>query len=420
MIHAISGKPRGGKSLYAVRLVVDELLYGNRQIITNLPLKKGELNAYFQERYPDRVVDVLNRVVILTDAETAEFWLHRGYPVEGLRRLTEAEWVQKKRPNYAGVKDNGVFYVIDEVHNFFNARAWAETGRDVLFYLSQHAKLGDTVIWVTQSIGNVDKQFRSVTQDYTYLRNMAKEKLGRFTLPNVFVRQTFTEPAGLNSQAMETGTFRLDVTGLCRLYDTAQGVGIHGRTADTAEKRKGIPWWVAVILFPAVIWAFLWYSPQVIANLTKPKVTEKQRQQLISTNVPAGLKTPAEIEAMPTQSKEQTSTSGNEAANEVVCTGWSILNGKATAFLSDGTILRERDIERLTESAIYSKGKEYRLAVVLSQPQRQDVAMGQPEIVEGPKQTELPQPPQATSGHSSTRRNILVMPDGQRFVLPHN
>jgi len=37
------------------------------------------------------------------------------------------------------VNDAGVFFVLDEVHIAFNSRAWAETGAEVLYYLSDHA-----------------------------------------------------------------------------------------------------------------------------------------------------------------------------------------------------------------------------------------------------------------------------------------
>jgi len=245
-VHFISGKPGGDKSLYALKLIVEELLYGHRRVVTNLPIRPGVLNGYLQKEYPDRTIDLLSRLYILDDSATEEFWTFRGMDSKGPELLSKERWVAGEKPDYGGVKDDGVFYVIDEVHNFFNARAWMETGRDVLFYLSQHRKLGDTVVAVTQSIGNVDKQFRSVTQDYTYLRNMSKEKLGPFKLPAMFLRQTYLQPATDTTPCMESGTFRLDVSGLAACYDTASGVGIHARAGDIRERRKGMHWSVGV------------------------------------------------------------------------------------------------------------------------------------------------------------------------------
>ena len=247
-IHAISGKPGGGKTLYAVKLVLDELIYGSRVVITNVAFRLPELNVYLQRMHPNRSVDLFGRLRILSDEDTSGFWTFRpavdevGKLLAGFHRiplLDKSQWEAGDLPCYAGVRDHGVMYVIDECHNFFNARAWMKTGRDVLFYLSQHRKLGDTVVWITQAVSNVDKQFRSVTQDYTYVRNLSKEKMGMFRLPSRFLRRSYGEPATATSQCMESGTFTVDVSGVASCYDTAQGVGIHTRSAaDKSEKKK--------------------------------------------------------------------------------------------------------------------------------------------------------------------------------------
>jgi len=209
-IHAISGKPGGGKSMYAVRMMLDELVHGSRPIITNVALNLGRLNEYLQKEYPLKNIDIFARVRLMDDDMTGKFWTYRPKGRDEWVRiptLSKEEWSSGKKPQYAGIEDAGVMYVIDECHNFFNSRAWTETGRDVLFYLSQHRKLGDTVVWITQAVMNVDKQFRSVTQDYTYLRNLTKEKMGLFRLPAMFVRKTYGSPATDIVQPMETGTF---------------------------------------------------------------------------------------------------------------------------------------------------------------------------------------------------------------------
>lgn len=281
-VHFISGKPGGGKTLYAVRMIVDELVKGHRCVVTNVAIKPGALNEYLQREYPERLVDLLNRLVILDDDTTGAFWSHRGPGSSGPRVLTADEWRAGVKPDYSGVKDSGVLYVIDEVHNFFNARAWMDTGKDVLFYLSQHRKLGDTVIAITQAIGNVDKQFRSVTQDYTYLRNMCKERYGYFKLPALFMRQTYLSPATDTSVPMESGTFRLDVSGLASCYDTAVGVGIHGRVGDVGERTKGIPWWVGVGLVILGVSTIAWGVPKGIGAMFK---TALPATQAVGSNV---------------------------------------------------------------------------------------------------------------------------------------
>jgi len=134
-IHFISGKPRGGKSLYAVKLCIEELVFGERVVITNLSFKLPELNAYLQQKYPAKSIDLHERLRVLTDEETNKFWLIRpGNPVITL--LTDAQWKAGLKPDYSQVTDKGVLYAIDEIHNFFNARAWifkVKKGQLVIF-----------------------------------------------------------------------------------------------------------------------------------------------------------------------------------------------------------------------------------------------------------------------------------------------
>jgi len=263
-VHFIAGKPGGGKSLYSLRLMVRELAFGSRCIVTNLAIRPGELNEYLQREYPSKVVDLVNRLRILDDDETGRFWTIRGPGSSGPVVLTKEEWNACKLPDYSGVSDSGVFYCIDEVHNYFNARAWMGTGKDVLFYLSQHRKLGDTVLAVTQAVLNVDKQFRSIAQDFTYIRNVGKEKTGDFKLPSVFMRRSYLSPATETSTPMETGTFRLDVSGLASCYDTSAGVGIHGaKSSDTMEKRTGISWVWGAGLAVAIVALFVFGVPKL-------------------------------------------------------------------------------------------------------------------------------------------------------------
>jgi hypothetical protein len=97
---------------------------------------------------------------------------------------------------------------------------------------------------LTQSIQNVDKQFRSLAHDFTYLRNHGKESIpflgGLFRGLSMFSRDTYLEPFTGNQTSIETRTFKLDAKGLASCYDTAAGVGIQGAGADTAEKRRGL------------------------------------------------------------------------------------------------------------------------------------------------------------------------------------
>ena len=400
-IHFISGKPGGGKSLYGVRLIVDELIKGDRVIVTNVPLKLGEVNAYLQKNHPDvfarwyeakpDVLDGLSpnsrefclptisdRIIVIDEDELPKFFTFRG---EGVRldSVNNQQWKQGVRPDFSKVKDKGVFYVLDEVHIAFNSRAWADTGNEVLYYLSQHRKLGDDVICITQAIANVDKQFRSVAQDFTYLRNLAKQRAGFFRLPGVFIRNTYTQPATDNSKPTETGTFTLDVAGMASLYDTAKGVGIHGRAgADTKSRKKGLHWMWFVVVAPVVIICTVHFLPKWVAWVMTPAGL---RHSVPASHAPAASPLPEQavpfVPAVPQGAVDPRSLSGGSPAaaepvffgtahgdtNAVVCTGYTVLFGQATVFFSDGSTAfsADGDVQEVRPHWVTCFGRRFRV-----------------------------------------------------------
>lgn len=250
MIHCVSGRPGGGKSLYGMRLLVDELRRGNRAVFTNLPVKLGPLAEYLSAQ---GVVGI-DRVNLLDDGtQTRWFWRYR--PEGKIQGVDDPkEWTGGKRPDFSLAKQ-GVLYIIDEVHLFFGSREWAETGKEAIFYLSQHRKLGDDVVIITQHVEHVDKQFRNLAQDFTYLRNLASEQWFGFRGLSRFVRSTYLRPA--NSEHVkpsEVGTFTLDVVGLASCYDTAAGVSVLSASgADKGKKKRGLPPWLALLAIPLFI-----------------------------------------------------------------------------------------------------------------------------------------------------------------------
>jgi len=371
-IHAISGKPGGGKSLYSLRLIVEELRHGHRAILTNVPLKLGELSAYLQKNYPNENVDVLGRVYLLDDDQAAEFWTYRPAPngcFVRVKRLSKQEWQSGERPDYTHIKDTGVFYAIDEVHNFFGARQWQDTGRDVLFYLSQHRKMTDTLVWITQAVNNVDKQFRSVTQDYTYLRNLNKEKMGLFKMPALFVRRTYGSPATDTASALETGTFKLDVSGLAACYDTSAGVGIHGRAgADVGERRSGIHWLVFVIGLPMLLIGIYKFAPSAIAGYFTPS-KNKQIQSAVNSAQTAFRATNSPVLVPDRPAKPAPAPARSEPIQERVedpvwIIGRKTETGLHEFYLSDGSIIRSKDgnVKGYGDDFIMAGGRIYKNA----------------------------------------------------------
>jgi len=277
--------------MLAVKLLITELVTTSRPIVTNLPIQFDGLAEYLSEHHEDWYVTQRNhfreRITIIKEEQLQTFFLNRGKG-QVIAGVSNDELGRGKFPDFSQV-NWGVAYFIDEVHIAFNARNWGKTGHQVLYYLSQHGKLGDTVVCITQSVGNVDKQFRSVAQDFTYVKNLSKQKFGLFKLPGVVHRSTFLSvPTSDAIRPCETGTFKIDVAGLGKCYDTSQGVGIFGAgDADKKEIPKGIDWKMGVVAVVVIVAVCGKFVPNLLAKIvTKPANVAAQQLAAASTNKP--------------------------------------------------------------------------------------------------------------------------------------
>lgn len=256
-IHFVTGRPGAGKGLYAMRLVIEELRSTNRPIITNFPLLKDKLAEYMDKEYGESF-DILTRVILLeTKSDLSNFYRVRKENKDGTLHFLDTEEDSKGKPvsyDIDGAQDGGVYYLLDEVHIVFGARDWQDMGRAILFYASQHRKLGDDVILISQVPKNVDSQFRGIAQDFSVLRNHGMEKFLIFKQPSMFARHTYMNmPTGANSgDSLEQSYFKLNLD-QANCYETARGVGLGPKDGATADKgkdrRKGLHiFWVIPIM----------------------------------------------------------------------------------------------------------------------------------------------------------------------------
>ncbi|MEO5355200.1 MAG: zonular occludens toxin domain-containing protein [Magnetococcus sp. XQGC-1] len=362
-----------------MRLIIAELRLSNRRIVTNVAINLERLNEYLQSQdYPAFSEHILQRITILDESALREFYRYRGSGV--FLPLKPSDQSQQKDGSFRGSQTRGtavadfsqapawgVLYVIDEVHIAFNARAWVTTGEGVIYYLSQHRKLGDDVILVTQSVMNVDRQMRSMAQDYTYIRNLKKERAGVFKLPGIFMRRTFLEPAGDTSRCAESGTFTLDMTGIASCYDTAKGVGIHGRAgADIGQKKKGVPWVVAPLAVVAIILALIKFTPGVVLWITKPHTVVAAASAPVKTNaVVAVVPGPAippggSIVAGAARQGGQDASESPKGGSVVVSGMGELPGGRWLVFLSDGSTHRwPGGVEYVSSQYVVINGKQY-------------------------------------------------------------
>jgi len=276
--------------MYSLRVILDELVNGTRQILTNVPIKEAVLNEYIQKWYPNKTVNLRERLVKLTGSQAGSFWKHRAESGEVREVLVTKQGVVyeqgtepkgEKRLNeelrYSG-ELKSVLYVIDEVHVWFNARNWQSVGGYGFFYCSQHRGLGDDLILITQHPANVDKQFRSVAEIYVKLRNLGSQSIWGVVPPKRFLWYKYFDIPGPSTAAQGMGEFTIDKTGLADCYETQSKEGIPGVTqADKGRSAKGVPWWAAAAVALALVWAAGNYIPkgvELVVNGIRPKNPE--------------------------------------------------------------------------------------------------------------------------------------------------
>ncbi len=371
MIRFVVGKPRGGKTLYALReYIMDELVFGTRPVLTNVALKLPELNEYLQARHPDVTVDLFKRVRILDDSQLKTFWKFR-------------HWGENS--------DEGTLIALDEVHLYFNARKWMETGDECLHYLSQHGKLGDDVICITQHPENVDKQFRSVAEDYAVVSNGYTSRLGWFRgMPWFAVRYYHSLPTGsIRQHAFRSEKFQLDAKGIASCYDTAKGVGVSGRHADKKRRIKGLnPAWAAAGIIALALLGS--YAANAFASIGKEKLlptADKIAPLTVSGEPQPSSSTPTVFGRggpMPPESGGKDGGSG-QPTETIWVRGYIVHGAKVSVTLSDGRTLTELDdeLESIRRNSVTVGGKKLYLV------QAKD---GPPKPSLPPKTDEAPAP----------------------------
>jgi len=167
MINLVTGAPGSGKSYYAVRVICEAVMAG-KPVATNIDLNPG-----WERRIASQ--NPLNRL-----------WPPRRRRVEErLRRLVfvSADLDELFAVRVPGTKEGRWVLVLDECHNWMNARTWNadETGkRDqasaiaarlrVVRFFTQHRKVGADVYAITQDAANIDRQVRTLFEHHIKLK----------------------------------------------------------------------------------------------------------------------------------------------------------------------------------------------------------------------------------------------------------
>lgn len=248
MIALVVGPPGSGKSYTSVALIADALRAG-RPVATNIELA---------EDWPERIV----RTVPLWWLRGREWRERRAEQLRGLVHvsadLDELFRVRlvgcgRCKPCRAGgrcrVENRGVM-VLDEAHNWINARTWDSDGvsdskkaavqrrLDVVRFFSQHRKLGWRVFLITQDENNVDRQVRTLFESLVHLRNLRQFKvMGIRLIPvNLFLAiWQWNDP----SKSVQRREFRRLNRRVAGLYDSM--ALSHGLELDEGEEFVWLP-----------------------------------------------------------------------------------------------------------------------------------------------------------------------------------
>jgi len=262
MISFITGKPGDGKSLYATRQILEDLIKTEVFVVTNIPLVLGRVQEYVSAKRPADAPPFLidERVKVLPDAEIYEFYRHRSGGLvlnwspdkeagdDGTKRLARPEFVAKMKTEFTRIKaspdyQRPVHFYIDEAHNFFSSREWATNGRGLLYYASQHRHLWDNIFLITQVMENVEKQLRSLVSETHQVRNQLRRRIGPVRMRPVFkVNSYYGVPAG-NIKPFDVRTFELDPARVAACYQTVGALGVHS-TPENQKNKAPLPWWL--------------------------------------------------------------------------------------------------------------------------------------------------------------------------------
>jgi hypothetical protein len=394
-LYFVCGKVGAGKSYRGVVSIVDQLLHDDRLIVTNLPVNLATLADFLAKRYPDRNICLLDhrrpadpgekgdedgmvfepsRIRMLDEGELAEFYRIRHQESDKVPRIERekgdrnpvcldfSQWL--KGGKFSG---RGVIYHLDELQLFYNVRRYAEAPDEFPFYLSQHRKLGDDIYVYTQQPQNVDKMFRSFTQEFIYVVNIGKKRVGPFAAPKIFRFAAYPEPyTGQPGQICQySGYFRMDYE-LAATYNTAAGIGIEAAKADVGSKIKGLDWRLLLLLpiiVAACFFGFRWCGGLWVKSVL-PTV---KRSAAMSNMRPVSAAPTSEAPSPPAPFVPKASIeNGHEKASgenkEVYMTGWVMEGGKARAALSDGRWVGQEDgLTQITQTYCIVRGRIYRM-----------------------------------------------------------
>lgn len=280
-IFGLTGKPGAGKSYFATRLIIAEITKGkNRPIVSNVPINKKKLRDYVGKDFYYYPLE--------TYTDNKAFFSNRGYyhiEVDDLGANVDFKPLLKE-------DDEGVLFIIDEAHLYFNARNWKMMPQATISYITTIRHVGDSLIWMCQKFSDIDSQIRGKTQAFHLLRNLEKEKLGMFKRGTGFRCYQYLEEAHISAHGTQTARSAQDFTypfeiKVAECYNTS----LFNKAHDKKYRIKAIPLnyvvYFGISCFVALLyWVFDGGFSKTISFLTPDmaKVNKVENVEIIESN----------------------------------------------------------------------------------------------------------------------------------------
>jgi RecA/RadA recombinase len=162
VIRLVTGPPGNGKSFYAVRATANALME-KKVVATNVELRDDWVE-YIANRDP----------FLITNRYARRKWFReapgRYHYTDDLEELFSIR--------LRGNREGRGLAVLDEAHNWMNARSWsAEDRKQIVRWFSQHRKLGFDVVLIAQDQAMLDKQVRDLFEYHVAVRNLRKARM---------------------------------------------------------------------------------------------------------------------------------------------------------------------------------------------------------------------------------------------------
>jgi hypothetical protein len=155
--------PGGGKSYTSVNLIVEAILAG-KCVAGNVELVGDWPQRIARRHWP--------------------FWIRRFARKRFLDHARDRYHFSEDLEELFNIRLDGKgesrgLMVLDEAHNWMNARSWSKGDRaEIVRFFSQHRKFGWDVELIAQDAEMIDKQVRVLAEYIAYGRNLKKAKWG--------------------------------------------------------------------------------------------------------------------------------------------------------------------------------------------------------------------------------------------------